>query len=401
MVGSKAAGVAPPRDLVLQLVEPIAHRQLGRHLGDGKAGGLGGQGRGARDPGVHLDNEHAPIVRVDRELHIGAAGIDADLPQHGDRGVAHELVFLIRQGLGRGHRDGIAGMDPHGVQILDGADNDAVVLGVPHHLHLVLLPPQHRLLDQELAGGGEVQPAPADLLELLLIVSHAPAAAAQGKRGPNDRRKADPGLCLPGLLQAVGHGGSGQLQPDPAHGLAEQIPILRLIDSLPGGPNQLHAIPRQHSLAHQIQGGIERRLPPHGGQQGVRALLFDDAFEGWPDDGLDIGGIGHLRVRHDGGRVGIDQDDAIALVPQRLTGLGPGIVELAGLTDHNGTGADNQNTLDVRTLRHSDKTAETQRARSPLNRKGAKAAKFFCWCNEGIPTSFGHQQNSSQSEKPV
>lgn len=51
-------------------------------------------------------------------------------------------------------------------------------------------------------------------------------------------------------------------------------------------------------------------------------------------------------------RVGIDQDDAIALVPQRLTGLGPGIVELAGLTDHNGTGADNQNTLDVSSSGH-------------------------------------------------
>ncbi len=38
-------------------------------------------------------------------------------------------------------------------------------------------------------------------------------------------------------------------------------------------------------------------------------------------------------IGHDGGRVGVDQDDLIAQLSQGLAGLGAGIVEFAGLAD--------------------------------------------------------------------
>ena len=41
-------------------------------------------------------------------------------------------------------------MDAHGVQVLDGADDDHVVGQVAHHLQLVLLPAQQTLLYQHL-----------------------------------------------------------------------------------------------------------------------------------------------------------------------------------------------------------------------------------------------------------
>ena len=37
------------------LVERVAHGELGYDLGDGEPGGLGGQRRGSAHPGVHLD----------------------------------------------------------------------------------------------------------------------------------------------------------------------------------------------------------------------------------------------------------------------------------------------------------------------------------------------------------
>src|SRR5690606_42109553 len=114
-------------DLVLQLVEGIAHRQLGGNLGDGKAGGLGGQGGGAGYTGVHLDHHQPTIGGIDRELDVGAPGLNADLPQHLNGGVAHDLVFLVGQGLGRGDGNGVAGVDAHGDEVLDGTDDAAVV----------------------------------------------------------------------------------------------------------------------------------------------------------------------------------------------------------------------------------------------------------------------------------
>jgi hypothetical protein len=115
-------------DLVAQLVQGVADGELGRHLGDRKAGGLGRQRRGTRHARVHLDDDHAPVFGIDGELDVGAAGVDADLAQHGQRGVAHDLVFLVGQRLRRRDGDGVAGVHAHGIEVFDGADDDAVVV---------------------------------------------------------------------------------------------------------------------------------------------------------------------------------------------------------------------------------------------------------------------------------
>ncbi len=53
--------------------------------------------------------------------------------------------------------DGVAGVDAHGVHILDGADDDHVVGQVAHDLQLELLPAQQALLDEDLCA----QPVPS------------------------------------------------------------------------------------------------------------------------------------------------------------------------------------------------------------------------------------------------
>ncbi len=128
--------VAPVRDLV----KSHTGSQLRRDQCNGKAGRLGGQSRRAGDTGVHFDDHQAPIPRIDAELDIGAAGIDADLADDLDRGIAQDLVFLVGQGLGRSHGDRIAGVHPHRIEVLDAADDDAVVLAIADHLHLELFP---------------------------------------------------------------------------------------------------------------------------------------------------------------------------------------------------------------------------------------------------------------------
>jgi hypothetical protein len=271
-----------------------------------------------------------------------------------------------------------AGVDPHGVQVLDGADDDAVVLVVPHHLHLVFLPTQDGLLDQQLAGGRQVQAALADLDEFLVIVGDAATAAAHGEGGADNGRETQAGLHLLSLLQAVGHGGLGHVQADLAHRLGEQVAVLGLVDGLAGGADHLDAVFLQHPLAHQVQGRIEGGLPTHGGQQGVRALFLDDALQGRPVDRLDVDGVGHLRIGHDGGRVGIHQDDPKALFPQGLAGLGAGIVELAGLADHNGTGADDHDALYVGSFGHNVgfKWPESRRETRALTRVSRPVTGF-------------------------
>ncbi len=96
----------------------------------------------------------------------------------------------------------IARVDAHRVDVLDGADDDAVVRLVADDLHLVLLPAEHALLDQHLVGGRGVDAALDDVDELLLVVGDAAAGAAHGEGGADDGGQADVGERQQRLAQA-------------------------------------------------------------------------------------------------------------------------------------------------------------------------------------------------------
>ncbi len=414
----------PPGDVVVDLVERVADGELGGDLGDRKARRLGGEGGGARDARVHLDHDHAPVLGIDRELHVRPTRLDADLAEHRDRGVAHDLVFLVGQRQSRGDGDRIAGMHPHRIDVLDGADDDAVIRLVADDLHLVFLPAEHALLDQHLVGGGGVEAALDDLEEFLAVIGDAPARAAEREGGADNGRQPHMReglerlaervflvalaplvlvgrpfgleLRLPalrardlqlgevflavGLLQrgGIGEGRAGRLEADLRHRVAEEGAVLGLVDGGGVRADHLDAEFVEHAHLLEREGGVERGLAAHGGQEGeaacaVAALLLDDLRDDFRGDRLDIGRVREVGIGHDRGRVRIDQHDPVALGAQRLAGLGAGIIELAGLADHDGTGPDDQDGGDVGTLGHEDsRTRPAGRAPSGTRRIGKK-----------------------------
>src|SRR4029078_12190329 len=103
------------------------------------------------------DDDLLARCRVDRELHVAAAGLDTAATNARERGRAHLLILDVTPRWPRSHRDRVAGVHSHRVDVLDRADDDAVVGAVAHHLELVLLPTGDALLDDDLVhrGGGE------------------------------------------------------------------------------------------------------------------------------------------------------------------------------------------------------------------------------------------------------
>ncbi|MNV06527.1 hypothetical protein D3C71_969090 [compost metagenome] len=374
-------------DVVLKLVQGVADGQTGGDLGDGEAGGLGRQGRGARHARVHLDHDHAAVGRVDRPLDVGAAGLDADLAQDVDRAGPHQLIFFVGQRQGRGDGDAVAGVDAHRVDVLDRADDDAVVRRVADDLHLVFLPAQHRLFDQDLGGRRQVETALHDLVELLDVVGDAAAGAGQGEAGADDGGQADEGQGVVGFFNVVDGARAGAFQTQLVHGVAELLTVLGLVDDLGLGADHLDAVLGQGARGVQGQGRVQRGLAAHGRQQGVGALLGDDLLDDVRGDRLDIGGVGHLRVGHDGGGVRVDQDDPVALGLQRLAGLNPGIVELTRLADDDRAGADDQDGLDVCALGHR-LLLSSSRPRTPSrrNRAGRPRPRIASWPTQAKTT---------------
>ncbi|MPM28721.1 hypothetical protein SDC9_75249 [bioreactor metagenome] len=344
-------------DVVGDLVEGVADGDLGSDLGDREAGGLGGQRRRARDPGVHLDHDHPAVDRVDRELDVAAAGVDPDRANDRDADVAHLLVLTVGQRHRRGDGDRVAGVHPDRVEVLDRADHHHVVGVVTHHLELVLLPAHDRLLDQHLGGGAGVQAGAGDPVQVVLVVRETGAEAAHREGGADDHRVGQFRGGGHALVHGVADPGAGDLGLRAGHlegldDLLELLAVLAAQDRLDRGADQFDAVLLQHAVVVQRDGGVERGLAAQGRQQGVGALLGDDLLDELGGDRLQVGRVGELRVGHDRRRVGVHQDHPVALLAQHPARLGAGVVELTGLADDDRAGADDEDRFDVGAASH-------------------------------------------------
>ena len=357
-------------DVVDDLVERVAHGQTRGGLGDGETRGLGGKRGRTAHARVHLDDDQTTGVGVHGKLHVGAAGLDANLLQDGERGDTHALVLKVGERLRRRHGDGVAGMHAHGVEVLDGAHDDAVAGVIAHNLHLVLFPALDGLLDQHLVGRRELQALTHDGDELLVGVRDTAAGTAEGKARAQHAgitHALGDGL---GVFHAVGIARARDLQTDLGHGLVKELTVLAALNGGQVATDHLDAVLVERAVLCQLNSGVEAGLTAQRGQQRVRMLFLDHALDKLGGDGLDVGAVGKARVGHDGRRVGVDQDDLKAILLEHLAGLGAGVVELAGLANNDGARTNDEDALDVSTFRH----VSSPRSRSRRSRRNSSPA---------------------------
>ena len=340
------------RDVVLDFIQRHADRQARRDFGDGKAGGLRGQRRTARNARVHLDHHHAAVRRIDGELNVRAARLHADLADDRRRSVPHPLVFLVGQRLRGSHGDRVAGVHAHGIEVFDRANHHEVVAEIAHHLEFIFLPAQHRLFHQSLVHRTGVQRRGDELSKLLAVVRNRSPRPAQRERRPDHHGVPKLVGQFQSLLRVVHQRRGRHFEADLPAGVLEPQPVFRHLDGAQRRSNQFDAVFIEHAAFGQFHGQIQARLAPDGGQQRVRLFARDDLLERGARERLDVGPVGHFRIGHDRGRIRIDQHHLIAVRPQRLARLRARVIEFAGLPDHDGAGADDQNLLDVGAFWH-------------------------------------------------
>ena len=353
--GGLERGGRVARDVVFQLIERVADGELRGDLCDGEAGGLRRERGAAADARIHLDDDHAARVGMHGELDVGPAGLHADLANAGEGEVAHDLVFAIRERLDRRHGDGVAGVDAHGVEILDGADDDAVVRLVADDLHFELLPAEQRFLDEHFRHRREIESVRRDGFKLLLVVSDAAAGSTERvSRADDERQRADLSGDLARFLNRVSHAGLRQVEADLEHGVFEFEPVLTFLDGLGIGTDHAHSMLRQRAGIPEGHGAVQRRLSAERWEKCIRLFLDDDLLDDLRIDRLDVGAEGELRVRHDRGRIGIDEHHLVAFLTQSLAGLDAGVVELTALADDDGAGADDEDGFDGGVFGHDE-----------------------------------------------
>ena len=230
-------------------------------------------------------------------------------------------------------------MHTHRVDVLDGADDDAIIRRVTDHFHLIFLPADEAFVDEDLRGGRGCETRAADLFVLFNVVGNAAAGAAKCKSWADDGGQADdvdgvhrrleagdPVIAfgfsgLGGQFRRGDDGGARVLEADAVHRLAEEFAILGHLDGFGLGADQFDAVFFQDAGMMQVERTIERRLAAHRGQQRIGLLDRDDLLDDLWQDRLDIGRVCQIRIGHDRGWVRVHEDDPVALGLQRLDGL--------------------------------------------------------------------------------
>ena len=72
-----------------------------------------------RDARIHFNHNHPAILGMNGKLNVRAASLDANFANDRERGIAHHLVFLVRERLRRRNGDRVAGVHPHGIEVFD------------------------------------------------------------------------------------------------------------------------------------------------------------------------------------------------------------------------------------------------------------------------------------------
>ena len=320
-------------------VQSITDCNLGGHAGDG---GLGCQGGGTADAGVHLNDRIFKAVRVQGELAVAAA-LDAHGGNDVQCGRAEHLILFIRQSYCGGDDDGVAGMDAYRVEVFHGAHRDHIAAAVAHHLEFHFFPTSDAAFHQNLGNGTQPQASFADTFQIGAVVADAAAAAAQSKSGAHDDRVADfLGKCQR-VLQCIDDFGRNHWLADGFHGIFKHLAIFCFVDRIRVCAQQHYIMFLQEPGFGQLHRKGQARLPAQCGQNAVRLFFFDDALNGFQCQRLDVNMVGHGVVGHNGGGVGIDQNNFQALFLQRTAGLRACIVKLGGLPDNDRTGTNDHN----------------------------------------------------------
>src|SRR5437899_2645834 len=194
---------------------------------------------------------------------------------------------MIRQRHLRRHRHGVAGVDPHWVDVLDRADDHDVVLAIAHDLELELVPATHRFLDEDLSDRA-LEDAELDLpVELIDGLDEATTVAAKRECRPDHRRGGQVGQ----LGQVGDDAGIRRAQPDGANGLTKQFAVLGATNDRERRTDELHSELVENAGLCQFAGEVERGLAAHCREQRIGPLACEHVADPFEVEWLEIGPV--------------------------------------------------------------------------------------------------------------
>ena len=143
-------------------------------------------------------------------------------------------------------------MNAHGIDILDKAYGDEVVIRVADHLQLQLFPAEDGFLHQHLTHQAGLQAPGAHRLQFLFVVNQSAAGATHGVSGTKNNRVTQlirDGQCL---IHGICHFTAGHLDAQLVHGVLKLDPVLASLDGIHLNADDLHVVFVQNARAGKL-----------------------------------------------------------------------------------------------------------------------------------------------------
>ena len=259
---------------------------------------------------------------------------------------------MIIQGENRSYNDGVSGVYPDGIHIFHPTDGNSVVVGISHDLKLDFLVTSYTLFNQHLVNGRKPEGIGADLYKLLLVVRKSAARSAERKSRTQYNGIADflgSPLCV---LQVVSNlRGDDRLTDGLTH-LLKKFTILGTFNALAAGSEQFDSALTQDTLPFELHCEVQPCLSANAGDNSIRSFIAQYFGYIVECQWLHVDLVSYGSVRHDGGRIGVDQHYFVTFLLKRQAGLRARIIKLRRLADYNRSRADDKYFFNIRSLCH-------------------------------------------------
>ena len=332
----------------------IPNGQLGGHLGNGVTCGFRRESRRTRHARVDFDGDDVfVLVRRNRELDVASPRKISDAAHHLDGHVTHALERGVAQRHGWSYGNAVPGVNAHRIEILDGAHDGHVVVGITEQFEFKFLPTQKGLVNHDLVDGTQVQAALQLVFKGLFVVDHRRTSTAK-RVGSSDAKGVAKFLGhLFAFKEALGRGLWRHRHVDFAHQLAKSLSVFRDVDGLRVHTNHAHVVllPNAHLFA--LNGEVQRCLTAHCWKHRIDVgVLFENGDDRLGLEWLEVNVVRDDRIGHDGRGVGIDQGDFDALFLKAARSLASRVVKFARLSNDNRSASNDEDRLDAVVFGH-------------------------------------------------
>ena len=230
-------------------------------------------------------------------------------------------------------------MHTNRIKIFHRANCDNVTLSVTNYLELDFFPTADALFNQNLCNRRKAKTILGDVTQHFFVVCNTATSSAQCECRTYNYRITNHFCKCNCIINGFNHLRRNAGLVDLFHGILERLTIFCLVNGQRICAQQLYAVFFQKSLCSKLHGQSQSSLSAHCREQAVRLFNLNDFLDNVQCQRFDVHLICHCLIRHDGSRIGIDQNDFQALLFQCTTCLCTCIVKLRCLSNDNRTRA--------------------------------------------------------------